>query len=93
MAGNAESSLQDTATQRISACDGSPGFGFNPYQGRGAPEIDLLEGMFGLDSQPYTFLGNQPYQSEQPEPDQSETSTTIKSSFQCAPGRTIDPKI
>ncbi|KAG1701932.1 hypothetical protein DVH05_010422 [Phytophthora capsici] len=31
-------------SQRISACDGSPGHGLNPHQGRGAPEIDLLEG-------------------------------------------------
>ncbi|KAF0682345.1 Aste57867_25528 [Aphanomyces stellatus] len=30
--------------QRISACDGKPGFGMNPHQGRGAPEIDILEG-------------------------------------------------
>jgi beta-glucanase (GH16 family) len=30
--------------QRISACDSSPGHGLNPNQGRGAPEIDLLEG-------------------------------------------------
>lgn len=30
--------------QRISACNGNPGHGLNPYQGRGAPEIDLLEG-------------------------------------------------
>jgi hypothetical protein len=30
--------------QRISACDNNPGFGLNPNQGRGAPEIDLLEG-------------------------------------------------
>ncbi|GMF35546.1 unnamed protein product [Phytophthora lilii] len=30
--------------QRISACDDSPGYGMNPNQGRGAPEIDLLEG-------------------------------------------------
>ena len=25
-----------------------PGFGFNPFQGRGAPEIDLLEVMPGV---------------------------------------------
>uniref|UniRef100_A0AAV1TT02 Beta-glucan synthesis-associated protein n=1 Tax=Peronospora matthiolae TaxID=2874970 RepID=A0AAV1TT02_9STRA len=31
-------------SQRINACDGRPGHGLNPYQGRGAPEIDLLEG-------------------------------------------------
>lgn len=31
-------------SQRISACDGSPGYGLNSHQGRGAPEIDLLEG-------------------------------------------------
>lgn len=30
--------------QRINACDKSPGYGLNPNQGRGAPEIDLLEG-------------------------------------------------
>ncbi|KAF0699242.1 Aste57867_10207 [Aphanomyces stellatus] len=30
--------------QRISACDSSPGYGLNPNQGRGAPEIDILEG-------------------------------------------------
>src|SRR5512145_2534873 len=30
--------------QRISACDDNPGYGLNPNQGRGAPEIDLLEG-------------------------------------------------
>ncbi|RLN37979.1 hypothetical protein BBO99_00004239 [Phytophthora kernoviae] len=30
--------------QRISACDDNPGYGLNPNQGRGAPEIDVLEG-------------------------------------------------
>jgi beta-glucanase (GH16 family) len=30
--------------QRISACNDTPGHGLNPNQGRGAPEIDLLEG-------------------------------------------------
>lgn len=30
--------------QRISACDASPGSGLNANQGRGAPEIDILEG-------------------------------------------------
>jgi beta-glucanase (GH16 family) len=30
--------------QRISACDSNPGHGLNPNQGRGAPEIDLVEG-------------------------------------------------
>uniref|UniRef100_A0AAV1V3V3 Beta-glucan synthesis-associated protein n=1 Tax=Peronospora matthiolae TaxID=2874970 RepID=A0AAV1V3V3_9STRA len=30
--------------QRISACDDDPGYGLNPNQGRGAPEIDILEG-------------------------------------------------
>ncbi|CEG49963.1 Concanavalin A-like lectin/glucanase, subgroup [Plasmopara halstedii] len=30
--------------QRISACDPNPGSGMNPHQGRGAPEIDLVEG-------------------------------------------------
>jgi beta-glucanase (GH16 family) len=30
--------------QRISACDDDPGHGLNANQGRGAPEIDILEG-------------------------------------------------
>ncbi|RHZ08788.1 hypothetical protein DYB26_010001 [Aphanomyces astaci] len=30
--------------QAISACNPNPGFGLNPNQGRGAPEIDILEG-------------------------------------------------
>jgi len=34
----------DPKNQRISACDSDPGYGLNPNQGRGAPEIDLLEG-------------------------------------------------
>lgn len=33
-----------SSNQRISACDSSPGHGLNPNQGRGAPEIDILEG-------------------------------------------------
>ncbi|RLN91621.1 hypothetical protein BBJ28_00026454, partial [Nothophytophthora sp. Chile5] len=32
------------SNQRISACDASPGSGLNPHQGRGAPEIDIIEG-------------------------------------------------
>ncbi|KAF0693375.1 hypothetical protein As57867_015597, partial [Aphanomyces stellatus] len=30
--------------QAISKCNSNPGFGLNPNQGRGAPEIDVLEG-------------------------------------------------
>ncbi|RLN74618.1 hypothetical protein BBJ28_00012695 [Nothophytophthora sp. Chile5] len=33
-----------SSSQRISACDSSPGHGLNANQGRGAPEIDLFEG-------------------------------------------------
>lgn len=33
-------SISDLDTkQEINACDSKPGFGLNPYQGRGAPEI------------------------------------------------------
>ncbi|KAJ0392696.1 hypothetical protein P43SY_009675 [Pythium insidiosum] len=39
-----EPDVFDPSNQRISACDESPGYGLNPRQGRGAPEIDLLEG-------------------------------------------------
>uniref|UniRef100_H3GZ89 GH16 domain-containing protein n=1 Tax=Phytophthora ramorum TaxID=164328 RepID=H3GZ89_PHYRM len=34
----------DPSNQRISACEGAPGSGLNPHQGRGAPEIDIVEG-------------------------------------------------
>ncbi|POM68836.1 Beta-glucan synthesis-associated protein [Phytophthora palmivora] len=34
----------DSQNQRISACDDKPGSGMNANQGRGAPEIDILEG-------------------------------------------------
>ncbi|CAK4089265.1 unnamed protein product [Aphanomyces euteiches] len=30
--------------QAISACNPDPGYCMNPYQGRGAPEVDILEG-------------------------------------------------
>ncbi|KAF1322496.1 Beta-glucan synthesis-associated protein kre6, partial [Globisporangium splendens] len=33
-----------SSNQRISACNSNPGSGMNPNQGRGAPEIDILEG-------------------------------------------------
>jgi hypothetical protein len=33
--------------QKINACDKNPGYGFNPRQGRGAPEIDIFEVMPG----------------------------------------------
>jgi hypothetical protein len=39
-----EPDVLEPHNQRISACDDNPGFGLNPNQGRGAPEIDLLEG-------------------------------------------------
>jgi hypothetical protein len=34
----------DSQNQRISACNDNPGHGLNANQGRGAPEIDILEG-------------------------------------------------
>ncbi|KAI9985876.1 hypothetical protein PInf_024659 [Phytophthora infestans] len=34
----------DSQNRRISACDDTPGHGLNANQGRGAPEIDILEG-------------------------------------------------
>lgn len=38
----------DPIHQRISACDDNPGYGLHPNQGRGAPEIDILEGAASL---------------------------------------------
>ncbi|KAL3666345.1 hypothetical protein V7S43_008597 [Phytophthora oleae] len=43
-----EPELFDPKNQRISACDSNPGYGLNPNQGRGAPEIDVLEGSASL---------------------------------------------
>ncbi|CAH0516887.1 unnamed protein product [Peronospora belbahrii] len=39
-----EPEIFDPMNQRINACDDDPGYGLNANQGRGAPEIDLLEG-------------------------------------------------
>ncbi|KAG6968766.1 hypothetical protein JG688_00005653 [Phytophthora aleatoria] len=39
-----EPDLFEPSYQRISACNDNPGYGLNPNQGRGAPEIDVLEG-------------------------------------------------
>ncbi|KAF4317538.1 hypothetical protein G195_009045 [Phytophthora kernoviae 00238/432] len=36
--------MVEASNQRISACEADPGSGLNPYQGRGAPEIDIVEG-------------------------------------------------
>ncbi|KAE8972424.1 hypothetical protein PF011_g25645 [Phytophthora fragariae] len=43
-----EPDLFDPSNQRISACEDNPGYGLNPNQGRGAPEIDVLEGSASL---------------------------------------------
>ena len=37
--------------QRVTSCSPSPHFEFEPYEGRGAPEIDILEAMAGWDLQ------------------------------------------
>ncbi|KAG2520877.1 hypothetical protein BBI17_005440 [Phytophthora kernoviae] len=47
----------DPSYQRISACDDNPGYGLNPNQGRGAPEIDVLEGSANLISSSLQTLG------------------------------------
>ncbi|GMF26284.1 unnamed protein product [Phytophthora lilii] len=39
-----EPDIFEPSNQRISACDDDPGYGLNKNQGRGAPEIDILEG-------------------------------------------------
>nr|CCA26187.1 betaglucan synthesisassociated protein putative [Albugo laibachii Nc14] len=43
-----DDSVFNSTNQRISACDDNPGHGLNPNQGRGAPEIDVLEGAADL---------------------------------------------
>lgn len=54
----------DLATkQEINACNGKPGFGLHPHQGRGAPEIDIFEvmpghNMPGHDSLVRPFMSN-----------------------------------
>ncbi|KAK1933896.1 Beta-glucan synthesis-associated protein SKN1 [Phytophthora citrophthora] len=39
-----EPDIFEPSNQRISACDDNPGYGLHKNQGRGAPEIDILEG-------------------------------------------------
>lgn len=40
---DADCEANQCTAQLITACDEAPGFGFNPRQGRGAPEIDVIE--------------------------------------------------
>lgn len=50
-------------SQEISACDKVNHFGLDPYRGRGAPEIDIIEAMQGDEGHlPNTFI-ERPYQS------------------------------
>lgn len=39
-----DATVFEPSYQRINACQDDPGYGLNPNQGRGAPEIDILEG-------------------------------------------------
>jgi len=62
-------------SQEINACSKVNHFGLDPYRGRGAPEIDLIESMQGEAGKlPNTFV-QRPYQS---------------ASLQVAPGIEID---
>ncbi|KAF1779514.1 Concanavalin A-like lectin/glucanase domain [Phytophthora cactorum] len=47
MMGNLGRAIFSASTNRI-ACNDNPGYGLNPNQGRGAPEIDVLEGSASL---------------------------------------------
>ena len=40
---DADCEANQCTAQRISACDANPGHGLNPHQGRGSPEIDVIE--------------------------------------------------
>ena len=44
-------------SQLISACDGAPGYGLNAYQGRGSPEIDMVEVQPGSYTNTYSGEG------------------------------------
>jgi beta-glucan synthesis-associated protein KRE6 len=65
-------------SQEINSCSLVNHYGMDPYRGRGAPEIDLIEAMQGDPGKlPNTFI-QRPYQS---------------ASFQVAPGVEIDRPI
>ena len=75
-------------SQKVSACEAEPGFGFNPFQGRGAPEIDVIE------VQPGTFVqiyGANRAPCKQP-PDEASMAALrmpqpfVSTSLQAAPG-------
>ncbi|CAI5721322.1 unnamed protein product [Peronospora effusa] len=57
-----EPDLLDPKSQRISACNDNPGYGLNPNQGRGAPEIDILEGAADLISSSIQIAPGMPYE-------------------------------
>uniref|UniRef100_H3GJG4 GH16 domain-containing protein n=1 Tax=Phytophthora ramorum TaxID=164328 RepID=H3GJG4_PHYRM len=76
-----EPDLFDPSNQRISACDDTPGYGLNPNQGRGAPEIDVFVFQFFIVVQ-------------KPEIDVLEGGgTLVSSSLQIGPGMPDDYRI
>lgn len=56
-----EPDIFEPTFQRISACNDDPGYGLNPNQGRGAPEIDVLEGSASLVSSSLQVGPGMPY--------------------------------
>ena len=65
-------------SQQISACDRVNHYGMQPYMGRGAPEIDVIEAMHGDEQKLPSTNITRPYQS---------------CSFQVAPGLERDRPI
>ena len=91
--GDPDCAANQCESMRISACDASPKYGLNAHQGRGAPEIDVLEvqgGSYKLDYQA-TFAD---YQCAPPDA-LTVTAVTmqqpfISTSLQSAPGLPIN---
>ncbi|KAF1322551.1 Beta-glucan synthesis-associated protein, partial [Globisporangium splendens] len=80
------SDVFNSSNQRISACDANPGSGMHPYHGRGAPEIDILEGG-GTDISASVQLGpGMPKKFRMLPPDDDDNIACIYSSSCVTPG-------
>ncbi|KAL1512233.1 hypothetical protein AB1Y20_005495 [Prymnesium parvum] len=76
-------------SQRISACDPDPGFGMNPYQGRGSPEIDIIEVVPGSGDvvyPPKPECKNSPYRDEATANALALKKPFVSTTLQAAPG-------
>ena len=84
---SADCEASQCTAQAISACDAAPGYGLNARQGRGAPEIDVIEVQPGSYEASYPRAGTGcPEASEEVKAAVAMRQPFVSTSLQAAPG-------